>query len=278
MVTHLQVDGDLELQSINFFGGGPALGQMPMTVPAHQGPGPVHMAPPNMEGPPVFNPPVPFFGQIRGGLTPRKTIVIKGLVSPQATSISINFKVAQSQEVALHINPRMPEAVHPLWSRSLQSLCQWSAHLRFCPPTLCLQQGGHSGDQGRRVPVLCADLSPQHGGRAGLGSHCVLVLVFVRALLIFPLICLSVFSFVLSFTGSLTSIQFHKHVLSAFCTPGTFLGLKNTKIQTKLSPVLMKLTFYLEETQISKFKIIWDKNTYDRVVRKEHSAWYTVGT
>ncbi|XP_068934697.1 galectin-4 isoform X2 [Petaurus breviceps papuanus] len=109
MVTHLQVDGDLELQSINFFGGGPALGQMPMTVPAHQGPGPVHMAPPNMEGPPVFNPPVPFFGQIRGGLTPRKTIVIKGLVSPQATSISINFKVAQSQEVALHINPRMPE-------------------------------------------------------------------------------------------------------------------------------------------------------------------------
>ncbi|XP_027711256.1 galectin-4 isoform X2 [Vombatus ursinus] len=114
MVTHLQVDGDLQLQSINFLGGGPPPpGQVPMTIPAHPGPGPVYRQSPyelpTMEGPPVFNPPVPFWGRIQGGLTPRKTIVIKGLVTHQAKSITINFKVAQSEDVALHINPRLSE-------------------------------------------------------------------------------------------------------------------------------------------------------------------------
>ncbi|XP_036602210.1 galectin-4 [Trichosurus vulpecula] len=114
-VTHLQVEGDLELQSINFLGGGPAPGQIPMPFPAHPGPGHGHArAPhelPTMEGPPVFNPPVPFVGRMQGGLTPRKTIVIKGLVSQHANNIAINFKVAQSEEVALHINPRLTEGV-----------------------------------------------------------------------------------------------------------------------------------------------------------------------
>ncbi|XP_020834059.1 galectin-4 isoform X2 [Phascolarctos cinereus] len=105
-VTHLQVDGDLELQSINFLGGGPSPGP---------GPGPVHGRSPHelptMEGPPVFNPPVPFLGRIQGGLTPRKTIVIKGLVTQHASSVTINFKAAQSNDVALHINSRLPEGV-----------------------------------------------------------------------------------------------------------------------------------------------------------------------
>ncbi|XP_043851486.1 galectin-4 [Dromiciops gliroides] len=112
MVTHLQVDGDLELRSINFLGGGPPPGQIPMPIPAYPGPGHIHHAKPpcelpNMEGPPVFNPPVPFCGRIQGGLTHRKTIVIKGLVSQQANSITINFKVGDSGDLALHINPRI---------------------------------------------------------------------------------------------------------------------------------------------------------------------------
>ncbi|XP_001362619.1 galectin-4 [Monodelphis domestica] len=111
MATHLQMDGDLQLQSINFLGGGPAPGQMPMPIPAYPGPGVTHSKPPlpSMDGPPVFNPPVPFWGRIQGGLTPRKTIVIKGQVSQKANSVIINLKVASSGDLALHINPRLSE-------------------------------------------------------------------------------------------------------------------------------------------------------------------------
>ncbi|KAF6288346.1 galectin 4 [Rhinolophus ferrumequinum] len=90
MVTHLQVEGDLELQSINFIGGRPAPNQ-------------------TMEGPPTFNPPVPFVGRLQGGLTARKTVIIKGYVPPTGKSFDINFKVGSTGDLALHINPRMNE-------------------------------------------------------------------------------------------------------------------------------------------------------------------------
>ncbi|KFO29615.1 Galectin-4 [Fukomys damarensis] len=92
MVTHLQVDGDLQLQSINFLGGQPAPSQV-------------------MTGPPVFNPPVPYTGKLHGGLSPRRTIIIKGYIPPTAKSFAINFKVGFSGDQALHINPRLHEGI-----------------------------------------------------------------------------------------------------------------------------------------------------------------------
>ncbi|XP_017529395.2 galectin-4 [Manis javanica] len=105
MVTHLLVDGDLELQSINFIGGPPA---------PNQGPGQSNQQPsilPTMEGPPVFNPPVPFMRRLQRELTVRRTIIVKGYVPPTCNSFSINFKVASSGDLALHINPRPLEGV-----------------------------------------------------------------------------------------------------------------------------------------------------------------------
>ncbi|XP_004636847.1 galectin-4 [Octodon degus] len=112
MVTHLNVDGDLQLQSINFLGGQPA----PNQTPGYGGPPPPHMqmqmnALPIMSGPPVFNPPVPYTGVLHGGLSPRRTIIIKGFVPLTAKSFAINFKVGFSGDRALHINPRLSEGV-----------------------------------------------------------------------------------------------------------------------------------------------------------------------
>lgn len=116
MVTHLQVDGDLQLQSINFLGGQPAPSQRPMGVPPYPAPG---YGPPQMQmnslpvmtGPPVFNPPVPYTGKLHGGLSPRRTIIIKGYIPPTAKSFAINFKVGFSGDQALHINPRLHEGI-----------------------------------------------------------------------------------------------------------------------------------------------------------------------
>lgn len=87
MVTHLQVDGDVQLQSINFIGGQPSHPQPPRGFPPHPGHGhsyPQQGSLPTMEGPPAFNPPVPFVKRLQGGLTPRRTIIIKGFVPPSS--------------------------------------------------------------------------------------------------------------------------------------------------------------------------------------------------
>ncbi|ERE59410.1 galectin-4-like protein [Cricetulus griseus] len=66
---------------------------------------------PVMAGPPTFNPPVPYVGALYGGLTARRTIIIKGYILPTARRFTINFKVGSSGDVALHINPRIGEGV-----------------------------------------------------------------------------------------------------------------------------------------------------------------------
>uniref|UniRef100_A0A8C3X414 Galectin n=1 Tax=Catagonus wagneri TaxID=51154 RepID=A0A8C3X414_9CETA len=117
MVTHLKVDGDLTLQSINFIGGQcPGATQGPpasLTIhafrPSVQGPGKHNQQPRMLGHHALFPQPVPFKGRLQGGLLARRTIVIKGYVPPTGKSFVINFKVGSSGDVALHINPRLTE-------------------------------------------------------------------------------------------------------------------------------------------------------------------------
>ncbi|XP_044767302.1 galectin-4 isoform X1 [Neomonachus schauinslandi] len=119
MVTHLQVDGDLELQSINFIGGLGAAQRppAPLTISAFYPSVGSWTHPPTantlqtMEGPPIFNPPVPFRKRLQGGLTARRTVIIKGSIPPMGKSFVINFMVGSSGDLALHINPRLTEGL-----------------------------------------------------------------------------------------------------------------------------------------------------------------------
>ncbi|XP_040590286.1 galectin-4 [Mesocricetus auratus] len=116
MVNHLHVDGDLELQSINFLGGQSAPAPYPGSMGFQTYPGPGYPPPqmnslPVMTGPPTFNPPVPYVGILQGGLIARRTIIVKGYILPTGKNFIINFKVGSSGDIALHINPRIGEGV-----------------------------------------------------------------------------------------------------------------------------------------------------------------------
>ncbi|KAM4604508.1 galectin-4-like [Discoglossus pictus] len=100
-VQWLQISGDVELQAVSIIGcgGGPKGASLVMTAQQTQ------LAP--MLGPPIVNPSVPFSANIRGGMIPKRTVVLKGIVNSIAKSFTINFKVGFSSEIALHINPRL---------------------------------------------------------------------------------------------------------------------------------------------------------------------------
>ncbi|XP_055991660.1 galectin-4-like [Sorex fumeus] len=89
-VTHLNVEGDLKLQSITFVGGSSTSRKI--------------------KGPHVLtSQPVPYVVSLQGGLTPNRTIVIRGFVSQSASRFDINFNVGSTGDVALHISARISE-------------------------------------------------------------------------------------------------------------------------------------------------------------------------
>ncbi|XP_055991662.1 galectin-4-like [Sorex fumeus] len=89
-VTHLYVDGNMTLQSVNFLGSCPTYCE-------------------TMEAPPVFYPPVPYMRRLQGGLMTCRTIIIMGFIPLSASRFFINFIVGTTGDIALHINPRMDE-------------------------------------------------------------------------------------------------------------------------------------------------------------------------
>ncbi|KAM3829896.1 galectin-6-like isoform 3-T3 [Vipera latastei] len=85
-VQIIRVDGDLELQSLNVTAG-PKTEDTIMTSPA------------------IYHPPMPYTGDIPGGLGASRTITVRGSIPQNAKRFEINFMAGQ--ELALHINVRM---------------------------------------------------------------------------------------------------------------------------------------------------------------------------
>ncbi|XP_064359092.1 galectin-4-like [Dromaius novaehollandiae] len=137
-VTAVTVDGDVQLQSVTVLGGGgsfppAAMPDVPQPIPYPQNRLPV------MEQPPTFHPPVPFVATIPGGLTPKKTIVVKGFIPPDAKRFHINLRAGRGGDVLLHVNPRLGEGI---LVRNSQLGGRWGAEERDLPHNP-LQRGAH---------------------------------------------------------------------------------------------------------------------------------------
>ncbi|XP_075464397.1 galectin-4-like isoform X2 [Ascaphus truei] len=127
-VESLKVEGDVIIQSLNIIGGGGGMGGGPMpipTFPSGGGPMPIPTFPSGggvrpipsypsgnlpVMGQPIYNPGVPYYGNIYGGLSSKRTVVVRGLIPEGAQRFHMNFKVQSSNEIAFHFNPRLTEA------------------------------------------------------------------------------------------------------------------------------------------------------------------------
>ncbi|XP_015241141.1 PREDICTED: galectin-4-like isoform X12 [Cyprinodon variegatus] len=135
-VRAIQVAGDVSIQTINIIGGsggGTGPGGMGGGYPGGGmgggypgggmgggypgGPG-GNMAGgfpgshlPGMGGQPVYNPTVPYYAMIPGGMCPKRTIIIRGMVPYAAKRMGFNLVVSRSRDIAFHMNPRVKEGV-----------------------------------------------------------------------------------------------------------------------------------------------------------------------
>ncbi|KAL2095732.1 hypothetical protein ACEWY4_007880 [Coilia grayii] len=58
---------------------------------------------------PIYNPPIPYSDMIPGGMSPKRTIIIRGMLPYGANRFSVNFMVGRSRDVAFHMNPRLQD-------------------------------------------------------------------------------------------------------------------------------------------------------------------------
>ncbi|XP_024910718.1 galectin-4 isoform X2 [Cynoglossus semilaevis] len=130
-VCGLQIVGDVHIQTINIIGGGTGGGMggypgdgMGGGYPAGPGDGMGGCYPggdmgggypgsqlPGMGSQPVYNPSLPYSDMIPGGMSSKRTLIIRGMVPYGAKKISINFLASRSGDVVFHMNPRVQEGV-----------------------------------------------------------------------------------------------------------------------------------------------------------------------
>uniref|UniRef100_A0AAY4CQZ2 Galectin n=1 Tax=Denticeps clupeoides TaxID=299321 RepID=A0AAY4CQZ2_9TELE len=82
-VCALKIAGDVQVQTINIIGGG---GNLPVST-------------------------IPFSNMIPGGMSSKRTIIIRGMVPYGANRFCINFIVGGTRDIAFHLNPRILEGI-----------------------------------------------------------------------------------------------------------------------------------------------------------------------
>ncbi|XP_036441347.1 galectin-4-like isoform X5 [Colossoma macropomum] len=127
-VCALEIGGDVAIDTINIIGGMQGgMGGMGRGYPGGMGGGMGGGFPgPGMGGggmgfpggnlpvmglQPIFNPGIPYSDMIPGGMTFKRTIIIRGMVPYGADRFCINFVVGGSRDIAFHLNPRIREGV-----------------------------------------------------------------------------------------------------------------------------------------------------------------------
>ncbi|XP_028818436.1 galectin-4-like [Denticeps clupeoides] len=138
-VCALKIAGDVQVQTINIIGGfsGGMGGGYPAGGTGEFYPGmgggmgggyPVGGMPPGgypgdmgimggggnlpiMGGQPIYNPTIPFSNMIPGGMSSKRTIIIRGMVPYGANRFCINFIVGGTRDIAFHLNPRILEGI-----------------------------------------------------------------------------------------------------------------------------------------------------------------------
>ncbi|XP_060734864.1 galectin-4-like isoform X2 [Tachysurus vachellii] len=102
-VCAIEIGGDVSIDTINLIGGMQGMGGGNMGYPGGNLP--------VMGLQPIFNPDIPYSNMIPGGMVPKRTIIIRGMVPYQADRFWINFLVGGSRNIAFHLNPRIREGV-----------------------------------------------------------------------------------------------------------------------------------------------------------------------
>ncbi|KAM4566985.1 galectin-4-like [Odontesthes bonariensis] len=128
LVRAMNIGGDVCIKTINVIGGGSPGGGMGGGYPGGMGGGMGGGYPggcmgggmgggfpgsdlPVMAGQPVYNPPVPYSNTIPGGMYPKRTVIIRGMVPYGAEKMGINFVMSRSRDIAFHMNPRVREGI-----------------------------------------------------------------------------------------------------------------------------------------------------------------------
>ncbi|XP_073497774.1 galectin-4-like [Phyllobates terribilis] len=103
-VNWIQVSGDIVVQELAIIGSGPGV-KGGLVMSAAQ----CDLLP--MLGPAYVNAPVPFSANIRGGMIPKRNVVVKGIVNSKAKSFTINLKASYNNEIALHLKPNLSKNI-----------------------------------------------------------------------------------------------------------------------------------------------------------------------